>query len=73
MKARGLDVHYPDVLADIRARDERDMGRETAPLRAADDAEIVDTSEMSVEVAIQAAISAVERRRAARQRSDTLA
>ena len=32
LKARGLDVHYADVLADIRARDARDTGRDAAPL-----------------------------------------
>lgn len=64
LKKIGLDVHYPDVLADIRARDERDKGREAAPLRVAEDAEIIDTSEMTVEAAVEAAIAAVERRRA---------
>lgn len=64
LKKIGLDVHYPDVLADIRARDERDKGREAAPLRVAEDAEIIDTSDMTVEAAVEAAIAAVERRRA---------
>ena len=58
----GLDVHFPDVLADIRARDERDTSRSAAPLRAAADAETIDTSEMSAEAAIAAAIAAAERR-----------
>jgi len=60
----GLNVHYEDVLADIRARDERDSGRTEAPLRPADDADILDTSEMSAEEAVKAAIEMVERRRA---------
>ena len=59
----GLNVHYEDVLADIRARDERDSGRAEAPLRAAEDAHILDTSEMSAEQAVAAAIAAVEKRR----------
>jgi cytidylate kinase len=58
----GLDVHYPDVLADIRARDERDTSRSTAPLRPAPDAETIDTSELSADQAIEAAIKAAERR-----------
>lgn len=58
----GLDVHYPDVLADIRARDERDMSRSAAPLQAAADAETLDTSEMNADEAVAAAIAAVERR-----------
>ncbi|HLL30653.1 MAG TPA: (d)CMP kinase [Allosphingosinicella sp.] len=58
----GLDVHYDDVLLDIRARDERDMGRATAPLVQAEDAVLLDTSGMGVDEAIAAAIDAVERR-----------
>ena len=64
LRKMGLDIHFPDVLADIHARDERDTGREAAPLRAAEDAEILDTSEMTVEAAVEAAIAAVARRRA---------
>jgi len=56
----GLPAHYEDVLADIRARDERDSTRAAAPLVAASDALRLDTSEMTVEQAIAAAIAAVE-------------
>jgi cytidylate kinase len=58
----GLSVHYEDVLLDIRARDERDMGRAAAPLVKAADAVLLDTSAMGVDEAVQAAIEAVERR-----------
>ncbi len=60
LKGRGLDVHYPDVLADIVARDERDTGRDAAPLVMADDAVLLDTSDLDPEAAIAAAIAAVE-------------
>ncbi len=60
LQGMGMHVHYPDVLADIRARDERDSGRSAAPLRMADDAHLLDTSDMGVEAAIHAAIAAVE-------------
>ncbi len=63
LKRLGLNVHLPDVLADIHARDERDTGRGAAPLRMADDATLIDTSEMSVEQAIATAIEAAEARR----------
>lgn len=63
LKRLGLDVHFPDVLADIRARDERDRGRASAPLRPADDAVILDTSDMTIEAAIEAAVAAVDARR----------
>ena len=61
----GLPVHFEDVLIDIRARDERDSNRSAAPLRAAPDAHILDTSELDVEEAIAGAIEAVERSLAA--------
>ena len=63
LQALGMDVHFPDVLADIRARDERDMNRPTAPLVAAPDALTIDTSELSADEAIAAAIEAVDHRR----------
>ena len=61
LKARGLEVHFADVLADIKARDERDTGRAAAPLLMAADAVPIDTSDMDVPAAIAAAISAVTR------------
>jgi cytidylate kinase len=54
---------YDAVLADIRARDERDSKRATAPLVAAKDAVTIDTSEMDIAAAVAAAIGAVEVRR----------
>jgi CMP/dCMP kinase len=59
----GRPSHYEDVLIDIRARDARDAGRETAPLAQADDAYLLDTSELDVDAAIAQAIAAVEARR----------
>jgi cytidylate kinase len=65
LKGMGLTVHFEDVLADIRARDERDQGRAAAPLAMAEDAILLDTSEMDAEQAIAGAIAAVEAKRAA--------
>ena len=59
---RGMPGHYDDVLLDIRARDERDANREVAPLRQADDAELLDTSDLDVEQAMAEAIRLVEAR-----------
>jgi cytidylate kinase len=64
--ARGMPSHYEDVLIDIRARDERDSSREAAPLTRADDAELLDTSELTIDEAIAAAIELVEERIKAR-------
>lgn len=59
LHARGLDTDYDTVLADVRARDARDMTRAEAPLRPADDAVTLDTSELSVEAAIARAIDVI--------------
>jgi len=60
----GRHAHYEDVLADIRARDERDSNRAAAPLVQAEDAVLLDTSDMDVDGAVAAAIAAVEEKRA---------
>ena len=60
--ARGMPAHYEDVLCDLRARDARDMGRHSAPLTEAEDAIFLDTSDMGVNEAIEAAIRLVESR-----------
>lgn len=59
---RGIDAHYDEVLADIRARDERDAGRDAAPLVQAEDADLLDTSDLSIGDAVQRAIAFVEAR-----------
>ena len=63
---RGMPGHYDDVLLDIRARDERDAGREVAPLRQAPDADLLDTSELDVDQSIAQAVRFVEARVGAR-------
>ena len=59
---RGMPAHYEDVLADIRARDERDTHREVAPLRQAPDALLLDTSEFTIDQAIAEAVRLTEER-----------
>jgi cytidylate kinase len=59
MQARGDTRSLEDIAEGLRRRDERDRTRAQAPLRAAEDAAVIDTSEMSVEEAIAAAIEAV--------------
>jgi cytidylate kinase len=49
LKNKGLDANLPQILADIKARDDRDMNRSVSPLVPADDAVVIDTSEMSVD------------------------
>lgn len=54
---------YEDVLADVRARDERDMNRSEAPLRPADDAVMLDTSQMTISQALAAALVIIDTKR----------
>ena len=56
---RGKSSHVDDVLIDIRARDERDAGRDAAPLAQAKDAMLLDTSDMDADAAVAAAIRLV--------------
>ena len=58
----GSRVEYAHVLTDIRVRDARDSGRATAPLRQAEEAHLLDTSEMSIEEASAEAIRIVSSR-----------
>jgi cytidylate kinase len=53
LKEQGLDLVFEDVLADIKARDERDANRTVAPLRPAADAELVDTSDLDIPATIE--------------------
>jgi cytidylate kinase len=62
LRRMGLSAHFEDVLIDIRARDERDSKRAAAPLQAAADAHMLDTSKMDIEAAVAEAIAAVERK-----------
>jgi cytidylate kinase len=62
MARQGLATDFSNILADIRARDERDMGRLDAPLKPADDALLLDTGDLTIGHAVQAAIALVESR-----------
>ncbi len=63
-QSRGEALAYETVLADIRKRDERDSGRDVAPLEAAHDAITIDTTTLDADAAFEAAMAviAVKRR-----------
>lgn len=61
---QGEAVTYEDILADILKRDERDGGRADSPMMQASDAVLLDTSEMTIEQATDAARRIVEAARA---------
>lgn len=62
LEERGLIAHLEDVLLDIRARDERDSHRATAPLARAEDALLLDTTALGRDAAVAEAIRLVEQR-----------
>ena len=66
MESAAAGASYDAVLADILARDERDMARSAAPLRQAEDADLLDTSDLSIDAAVQRAVALVEARKADR-------
>lgn len=61
IEANGGTADFAGILADIVRRDERDTGRADSPLRPADDAHLLDTSEMDIEAAFSAARDIVDR------------
>jgi CMP/dCMP kinase len=68
LEQAGERINAADVLADIRRRDERDTKRAIAPLKAAPDAHLLDTTHLDIDAAFRAAIDIVEAVRAGRKR-----
>jgi cytidylate kinase len=68
LAAKGAEMTVDAVLAAIRERDRRDSERAIAPLKAAPDAVLLDTTELDIETAFRAALSIVEVARAGRGR-----
>ena len=60
LTARGDDISFEEMLADIQRRDERDAGRGAAPMVQAPDAVLLDTTDMDIEAAFDAARRIVE-------------
>ncbi|TYB80584.1 (d)CMP kinase [Maritimibacter fusiformis] len=60
--ATGHEVSRDEVLEDVKARDARDSARAAAPLKPAEDAVRLDTSELSIDAALAAAVAIVEER-----------
>ena len=62
LTSKGMDITLDQVLADVKERDARDSSRATAPLIAADDAVLIDTSDMTIEQAVAKAVAVVQAR-----------
>ncbi|MBK8770123.1 MAG: (d)CMP kinase [Rhizobiales bacterium] len=59
LKGQGQDVAYEAVFEDVMARDERDATRTTAPTAMADDAIMIDTSELTADEVLKAVLDVV--------------
>ena len=57
---RGEDTTFDQVLADLRSRDARDAGRADAPTRQAEDAHLLDTTELVIDAAVDKAAQIIE-------------
>jgi len=64
LNGKGMGLGFAEVLADVQARDKRDSERATAPLKPAEDAVLLDTSDLTAEQAIAQAIEIVQAARA---------
>jgi cytidylate kinase len=60
LKQNGSPITEAEVLADIRRRDERDRNRAAAPLRMAEDAVLLDTTNLDIDAAFRAAIDLID-------------
>lgn len=61
LKAQGIDVKLHTILEEIKVRDERDQTRKIAPLKPADDAIIIDTSDHPIEEVFQIVLEAAKK------------
>lgn len=59
LQSQGKDVSLAALLADIQARDDRDMNRPVAPLKPADDAQVIDSTDLSIAQVFEICLQAV--------------
>lgn len=62
LKEKGIDVNLPSLVEELRQRDERDMNRQAAPLKPADDAIIIDTTTLNIEQVTEQVMVLVKQR-----------
>ncbi len=62
LKEKGQDVPYETILKEIKERDYQDMNRETAPLKQAEDAVLVDTTKIDLDESIELMIKTIKER-----------
>lgn len=62
IEGRGEAADFDEILKDVRARDDRDMNRADAPLKPAEDALLLDTSELDIDAVFLRAVALIEER-----------
>ena len=60
LRKNGVTTDCETVLADIKARDSRDMSRQDAPLIAAQDAKVIDTSDLTIDQSTERAVTLIQ-------------
>jgi cytidylate kinase len=60
LKSRGVAADFDEILVDVKARDARDMGRKDAPLEKAEDAHLLDTTDLAIDAVFLRAAAIVE-------------
>ena len=60
LREKGVTIDYETVLADVRARDAKDMSRKDAPLIAAQDAKVIDTSDLTIGQSTERAVTLIQ-------------
>ena len=58
--AKGMVANYEDVLRDVKIRDERDANRKDAPMKPAEDAIILDTTNLNIDEVFEEAVKFIE-------------
>ncbi len=62
LKQKGIDANLPELVSELEARDKRDSERAAAPLKAADDAVVLDTTDMSIDEVVNQVMQMASRR-----------
>jgi CMP/dCMP kinase len=62
LKDKEIDANLPDLIAELKLRDERDTNRSTAPLKAATDAMIIDTTTMDIDAVVNRVLQLASQR-----------
>ncbi len=65
LAADGGNLDLQAVLAQLKDRDARDAGRDAAPMRPAEDAHLLDTTELSIDAAVAEAVALIKKKREA--------